>query len=293
MAGRSHLCVGIDPHPAALAAWGLADSAAALPGFAAALLDAAEAGGAAAVKPQSALFERHGAAGVAALEQVLAGARQRGLLSILDVKRGDIGSTMAAYAQAYLDDAAPLAADACTLSPYLGFASLAPALELAAKTGRGVFVLAFTSNPEGAAVQHAVTRGRLSVGESMIQAAAEYNAAWRAARAGRGAADGSWGPGAGRAGGAALGPAGLVVGATIGSLRPLGRKLIAQVGGPILAPGVGAQGAGPAELERLFGQARGLVLATASRAVAAAGPGGAELAGAVRRLAQAVAFLGN
>ena len=113
------------------------------------------AGTVAAVKPQSAFFERFGSAGVAVLERTLAGLRDAGTLSLLDVKRGDIGSTMAAYAQAYLADDSPLRADAITLSPYLGYGSLRPALDLARDTGRGVFVLALTSNPEGASVQHA------------------------------------------------------------------------------------------------------------------------------------------
>ena len=81
--------------------------------------------------------------------------REVGTLCIVDAKRGDIGSTMAGYAEAFLSDQSPLAGDAVTLSPYLGVGSLTPALELAKATGRGVFVLALTSNPEGASVQHA------------------------------------------------------------------------------------------------------------------------------------------
>src|SRR5690606_40863416 len=123
----------------------------------------------AALKPQSALFERHGAAGVAVLEEVLVACRDTGVLSVLDVKRGDIGSTMAAYAQAYLADGAPLAADAVTLSPFLGLGSLAPAVELAHATGRGVFVLALTSNPEGATVQHDVGPEGRSVAGALVQ----------------------------------------------------------------------------------------------------------------------------
>ncbi|MDR3107335.1 MAG: orotidine-5'-phosphate decarboxylase, partial [Bifidobacteriaceae bacterium] len=116
----SHLCVGIDPHPALLADWGLADTPQNLAFFGRCLIDAAAAGGAAAVKPQSALFERHGSRGIGALEEVLARAHEAGMLTILDVKRGDIGSTMAGYAEAYLSDTSPLAADAVTLAPYLG-----------------------------------------------------------------------------------------------------------------------------------------------------------------------------
>src|SRR5690606_1075091 len=127
------LCVGIDPHPRLLAAWGLPDDARGLREFALRVVEVLG-GRVAAPKPQSALFERHGSAGVAVLEDVLAACRGTGTLSVLDVKRGDIGSTMAGYAEAYLADGAPLAADAVTLSPYLGLGSLAPAIELAHAT---------------------------------------------------------------------------------------------------------------------------------------------------------------
>ena len=157
MDDQGPLCVGIDPHPSLLDAWGLADSAAGLRDFALRTVDAV-AGRVAAVKPQSAFFERHGSAGIAVLEETLAALRDVGTLSVLDVKRGDIGSTMAGYARAYLSDGAPLAADSITVSPYLGYGSLTPALDLAEASGRGIFVLALTSNPEGASTPSAGTR---------------------------------------------------------------------------------------------------------------------------------------
>ena len=157
------LCAGIDPHPALLAHWGLDETVQGLETFAMTCVEAF-AGTVAVVKPQSAFFERFGSAGVAVLERTLAGLREAGTLSLLDVKRGDIGSTMTAYAQAYLGRDSPLRADAITVSPFLGFESLRPALDLAHETGRGLFVLALTSNPEGAQVQHAISgwpqRGR-------------------------------------------------------------------------------------------------------------------------------------
>src|SRR5690625_513464 len=119
------LCVGIDPHPGLLERWGAEDSVDGLRRFALTTLEALE-GRVAALKPQSALFERFGSRGIAALEEVIAGCRDTGTLCILDAKRGDIGSTMAGYAAAYLGGGSPLAADAVTLSPYLGFGSLAP-----------------------------------------------------------------------------------------------------------------------------------------------------------------------
>ncbi|WP_196880979.1 orotidine-5'-phosphate decarboxylase [Arthrobacter sp. CAN_A214] len=260
---RSSLCVGIDPHPALLAAWGLNDSAAGLERFSLSVLDAVGPV-AAAVKPQVALYERHGSRGIAVLETVLARAADQGTLTIADAKRGDIGSTMTAYAEAWLADGSPLAADAVTLNPYLGFESLRPALDLARSTGRGVFVLALTSNPEGASVQHA--GGAASVALAITRAAAAENSIPHEA---------SITPGS----------VGLVVGATAGSaVKALGLDL-AALNGPILAPGVGAQGAGARELAATFGKALALVVPTSSRAVLAAGPTIEALRAAAREAA--------
>lgn len=255
-AAKGSLCVGIDPHPNLLASWGLEDSAAGLERFSLTVLDAV-APVAAALKPQVALYERHGSRGLAVLETVLARAAEAGVLTIADAKRGDIGSTMQAYADAWLGDDSPLAADAVTLNPYLGFESLRPAIDLAAATGRGVFVLALTSNPEGPSVQHA--GGAESVARSITRAAAAENA------------------------GPVPGHVGLVVGATIGdAAQRLGLDL-PSLNGPILAPGVGAQGAGVAELRSAFGDALPFVLPTSSRAVLAAGPGAADVRAAAER----------
>lgn len=255
------LCVGIDPHDHLLEAWGLPRTAAGVRDFS--LRTVSElAGSVAAVKPQSAFFEQYGSAGITALEETLAACRERGLISVLDVKRGDIGSTMGAYARAYLDPASALAADSITVSAYLGFGALDPAFELAKTHDRGIFVLALTSNPEGAQVQHA-RRGESAVGfgdsvaGSIVSQVAAANAA----------------DGAGRFG--------LVVGATIGSAaRDLGFDPTA-CNGPILAPGVGAQGAGITELIEVFGPAAiraNQILATTSRAVLGAGPQGLQAA---------------
>lgn len=258
MAVRGPLCAGIDPHPALLKSWGLADDAEGLRRFSLTVLEAV-ASSAAAIKPQVALYERHGSAGMAVLEELLAAARDESVLTIADAKRGDIGSTMAAYADAWLRDGSPLAADSVTLSPYLGFESLRPALDLAAETGRGVFVLALTSNPEGASVQH--FGGADSVARRITAAAATENTRY--------AGD--------------LGSVGLVVGATVGTaLRDLDVDL-AAVRGPILAPGLGAQGATPADLRTTFGAAFPQVLGTSSRDILAAGPELRGLREAARR----------
>ena len=250
MDDQGPLCVGIDPHPSLLDAWGLADSAAGLRDFALRTVDAV-AGRVAAVKPQSAFFECHGSAGIAVLEETLAALRDVGTLSVLDVKRGDIGSTMVGYAQAYLSDGAPLAADSITVSPYLGYGSLTPALDLAEASGRGIFVLALTSNPEGATVQHAI-RGDQAVAAGVVEGVTASNAP---------------ASGEGR-----LGSIGLVVGATVGEAVSHLEIDLLHANGPLLAPGVGAQGAGPAELESVFGAARRHVLASTSRGVLQAGP---------------------
>ncbi|MGL5817111.1 MAG: orotidine-5'-phosphate decarboxylase [Phycicoccus sp.] len=260
-------CPGIDPHPALLAAWGLPDTVDGLRRFAMTCVEAFG-GSVAAVKPQSAFFERFGSAGVALLEQVLAGLRDTGTPAVLDVKRGDIGSTMEGYARAYLDEGAPLRADAITVSPYLGYESLRPALDLARTTGRGVFVLTLTSNPEGAQVQHAAIEGR-SVARSVVDGVTEDNAAARL--------------------GGRLGSVGMVVGATVGTaVVDLGLDL-AHAAGPVLAPGLGAQGGTADSLGATFGDALPQVLGTASREVLAAGPGVRSLRAAARAAAEALA----
>ena len=253
--GRGRLCVGIDPHPGLLDAWGLTDSPFGLEKFAMTAVEAL-AGSVAVVKPQSAFFERHGSAGIAVLEKVVEACRAVGALVLLDVKRGDIGSTVQAYADAYLDPASPLAADAVTASPFLGFGSLDPMLDTAQKHDRGVFVLALTSNPEGPSVQHAGGPGS-SVAGGIVAAVREDNR--RAARKGL------------------MGSVGMVVGATTGSaVEHLGLDL-ASANAPLLAPGIGAQGGTADDLRRVFGAALPHVLATSSREVLAAGPDVAAL----------------
>lgn len=260
------LCVGIDPHPQLLAQWGMPDTAESLLAFGETVLEASMRS-CAAVKPNAAFFERHGARGIAALERILGTARDNGIITILDAKRGDIGSTMAAYADAFLRPGAPLEADAITVSPYLGFGSLAPALELAEDNGKGLFVLALTSNREGASVQHAIGEDG-PVAKSIADAAAELN---------RGAQP--------------MGSVGLVVGATVGeAVSTLGIDL-AAVNGPLLSPGVGAQGASPADVAAVFGNATSNVLVSQSRGVLQAGPFVEKLRGAIQAAAGAASFI--
>ena len=253
-AARGRLCVGIDPHPGILASWDLPSDISGLERCARGMVEAL--GDLVPVfKPQSAFFEVHGSAGIAVLERTLSDITDAGALSLLDVKRGDIGSTMAAYAAAYLADGSPLAADAITLNPYLGFGSLDSAIDLAVSSGRGVYVLSLTSNPEGPAVQRATIRNGRTVGQLIIDEAAGRN------------------PGPG------LGSVGVVVGATISAPE----VDFGTLNGSILAPGLGAQGATATDLARVFGQARAHVLPAMSREVMGGGPAPAGLRDAVLR----------
>ena len=247
---RGPLCAGIDPHRGLVESWGLTYDVSGLERFALTCVEAF-AGRVAAVKPQSAFFEVFGSRGVAVLERVLTELREAGTLTILDAKRGDIGSTMTAYAEAFLGEDAVAPPDALTVSPYLGYESLRPAIDLAERTGRGLFVLALTSNPEGASVQHAVRDG-VSVAASIVGGAAKDNAAAH----GRGE----------------LGSIGLVIGATVGTaVQDLGLDLVAAAT-PVLAPGFGAQGGTVDSLRSTFGAAREQVLAASSREILGAGP---------------------
>lgn len=261
MAERGPLCVGIDPHPNLLEQWGLEDSAAGLAAFTEAVYEGC-APFAAVLKPQVALFERHGSAGLAVLEALFARAATDGVLIVADAKRGDIGSTMKAYADAWLGSSSPLGTDSVTLSPYLGFESLRPALDLAAQNDRGTFVLALTSNPEGKSVQHVgASESEGAVAKRIIAAATAENASrqWEQ-----------------------MGPCGLVVGATVGqALVDLGIDL-GSFNGPILSPGYGAQGASAADLYRVFAGVESQVLVNSSRGVLSAGPSVEALAQAAQ-----------
>jgi orotidine-5'-phosphate decarboxylase len=257
---RGPLCLGIDPHPELLRAWGLPEDPYGLARFADACVDAFAAF--AVVKPQVAFFEAYGSAGYAVLERTIAALRDAGALVLADAKRGDIGSTMAAYAAAWAGDS-PLAVDAVTASPYLGFGSLCPLLDTAAAHQRGVFVLAATSNPEGVQVQRADVGGR-TVAQSIVDAVAAVN----------------------RKALPAPGSVGVVVGATAQHIPDL-----SDLGGPVLVPGVGAQGGRAEALAGLGGAPPGRLLPAVSREVLRAGPDVAALRAAAERMRDAVGYL--
>lgn len=238
------LCVGIDPSSQSLADWGLPDSASGSLEFARGVMESCV-GRVAIIKPQAAYFERFGSAGFIALETVISEARSSGLCVIADSKRGDIGTTMEGYASAWLDDG-PLACDAMTASPYLGFDALEPAFATADSTGSTVFVLAATSNTNAELVQQARAEG-LSVAQHVVDAARD------------------------RSGDS------FSVGVVVGATRPLADSGITAEslhGVLILAPGFGAQGASMSDLGDIFGSAHATVIPSVSRSVVNDGSSG-------------------
>ncbi|MFF1541578.1 orotidine-5'-phosphate decarboxylase [Microbacterium sp. NPDC058269] len=246
---RGPLCVGIDPHAALLAAWGLTDDAQGVREFGLRTVEAAT-GKVAVVKLQVSFFERFGSRGIGALEDVLGAARAAGLLVIADAKRGDIGSTMDDYARAWLTPGSPLEADALTVSPFLGVGALDGTFAVAETYGKGVFVLAATSNPEAEGLQRSTGTTGKTVSASVIAEVSARNAELAPA--------GEWGS------------FGFVIGATvdwtqagIGAFSPAA---------PILAPGFGAQGATPTDLRPRFGEMSEAVIASESRSILSAGP---------------------
>ncbi|WP_235476425.1 orotidine-5'-phosphate decarboxylase [Frigoribacterium sp. Leaf263] len=262
--GRSGpLCVGIDPHGHLLDAWGLSRGADGVREFGLRVVEAVWRGGAGIVKPQVAFYERWGSAGFAALEDVLDAARQAGLLVVGDAKRGDIGSTMDAYGDAWFDTGSPLRVDALTVSPYLGFASMTGLVARARRSGAGLFVLGATSNPEARVTQSARRTdpdGTVrTVAGGIVDDVLHDNQ---------------------NAGETRFGSVGLVLGATV-DLVDAGIDVDLLTTTPILAPGFGHQGARYRDIPSLFGSASRSVLVSTSRALLDRGPAG--LADAVRR----------
>lgn len=256
---RSPLCVGIDPSADSLKEWGLNDDAAGLRAFCERMV-AVCAPLVAAIKPQAAFFERHGAAGMEVLHRTVAAIHGHGALAIIDAKCGDIASTAAAYGEAFLGPASPFGGDALTLSPYLGFGSLLPILEIAEREAAGVFVVVRSSNPEGAELQQAVMADGRSVAERLADDIAAHN------------------------GTGGLGPVGAVVGGTLGGeVAALAARMPNAL---LLVPGIGAQGATIADVRHNFAAHYARVIPSVSRSIARAGPDPAALQ---RRVEQHVA----
>ena len=251
-AARGPLVWGLDPSGGLLESWGLGDSPDGLDRFADIMLAAAP-GVVGLVKPQSAFYERHGWRGVRTLQRLTEDARAAGLLVILDVKRGDVGSTNDAYAEAYLGKGAPLAADAITVHPYLGTGAMAAYVSRAHESGSCVLVVTRSSNPEGRAIQAAQVPGTGQTVESQLLADIA-------------ALNSRLAPGQ-------LGPAGAVIGPT--HIEP--ELDLAAASCLFLAPGVGTQGATPADVARVFAACPDRVMPSASRSLLRPGPDVARL----------------
>jgi orotidine-5'-phosphate decarboxylase len=258
-AAQGPLVFGLDPAADLLTSWGLGDSADGLDRFADIVL-AGAAGTVGLVKPQSAFYERHGWRGVRTLQRLVASARGAGLLVILDVKRGDVGSTNDAYAEAYLGKGAPLAADAITVHPYLGLGAMGAFVSRAAESESCLLVVTRSSNPDGRVIQAAAAAAGLSVEQLLLRDIGTLNTLFA--------------PGE-------IGPVGAVVGPT--HLRP--ELDLAAANCVFLAPGVGAQGAAPADVAAVFAACPDRVMPSASRSLLSAGPDVARLRDALSALA--------
>ena len=244
-------CVGIDPAPQTLIAWGLEDSSKGARSFAFTMLEAAV-DTAALVKPQVAYFERFGAEGYAVLTDVIREARRQGLLVVADAKRGDIGPTIDAYGSAWLGNDAPMQVDAMTVTPYLGFASLKPLLGRAYDAGAYVFVVVRSSNPEGTTLQE---HGSPKIWHQLL----EDIALWEENRGHK--------------------TVGAVVGATVpADLKYALDRLPAAY---FLAPGIGTQGATIEDVAALT-KCRRRIIVSSSRALAAKGPIVSNIRAAIR-----------
>jgi orotidine-5'-phosphate decarboxylase len=261
---RGPLAWGLDPSGDLLDRWGLGDTPDGLDRFVDVVLPiAAETVGL--VKPQAAFYERHGWRGIRTLTRLIDGARSTGLLVVLDAKRGDVGSTNQAYAEAYLGPDAPMESDALTVHPYLGVAAMRSFVDRAAASGSCLLIVTRSSNAEGRSVQASVDEAGRSVEQAVLDQIGALN---------RELAPGG------------VGPIGAVVGPT--HLAP-GLDLVAP-GALYLAPGVGRQGATPGDVAEVFASCPDRVIPSASRSLLASPDAGrladeaAELAGELRRL---------
>jgi orotidine-5'-phosphate decarboxylase len=245
--GFGHLCVGIDPHAELLDEHGFDQSPDGLFSFSMQML-ASLSGIVGIIKPQVSFYERFGSQGFAVLEKVLYEANKAGFLVIADAKRGDIGTTMAAYTSAWIDKDAPFICDALTVNPYLGVGALHPAVTACVERGKGLFVLSASSNPEALSLQSA-TQNQVSVARSVAEEVAVLNRHSAQSRV-------------------TFGSVGLVLGATV-DLANLGLANLNQNSEhhrtPILAPGFGAQGAKLSEARTIFGSDADSVIYSISR----------------------------
>jgi orotidine-5'-phosphate decarboxylase len=257
---HSPLCVGIDPSASLLKSCGLPDSADGALAFGQRVLEAAEFR-ISIIKPQSAFFERFGSAGFKAMEELVAVARSKGVLVLLDGKRGDIDTTGAAYAESFFGPSSSLHVDAVTTHAYLGIGALQSFFDIAVRAGAGVFVVVRSSNPEGRELQFAKLSNGQTVAQHLAHEITQRN----------------------RALGTGVGPLGAVVGATCEDAGAIVDEMPQSY---ILAPGVGAQGATMRDIAVRMPNAKSRVLASVSRAILANGSTPQDMRTTIRALQQ-------
>ena len=250
---------GLDPSAELLESWGFSDSPDGLDRFADLMIEAVP-GVVGLVKPQSAFYERHGWRGIRTLQRLIEGMRSAGVLAVLDVKRGDVGTTNAAYAETFLGPGAPLEADAVTVHPYLGLGAMDAFVSLAHSSGACLLVVTRSTNPQGRVVQAARGDDGLSVEAALLAEIGRLNAEL---------APGQIGP----------------VGAVVGSAHLEPSLDLAAANAIFLAPGVGTQGATSSDVARTFAACPDRVMPSASRSLLAAGPAIAALRDAAHALA--------
>ena len=250
---------GLDPSGAMLDGWGVGDTPEGLDRFADIVLEAAR-GTVGLVKCQAAFYERHGWRGFRTLQRLIGDAQSAGLLVLLDAKRGDVGSTNDAYAEAYLGAGAPLGADALTVHPYLGLGAMGTFVSRAQQSGSCLLVVTRSSNPEGRVVQSARSPSGLTVEEGLLVAIGELNA--------------QLAPGE-------IGPIGAVIGPT--HIDPPLDLVASQA--LFLAPGVGVQGATAEDVARVFAACPDRVMPSASRSLLVDGPDVGRLRDTAAKLA--------
>ena len=251
---------GLDPSGAVLDDWGVGDTPEGLDRFADIVLEAAH-GTVGLVKCQAAFYERHGWRGFRTLQRLIGEAQSAGMLVIVDAKRGDVGSTNDAYAEAYLGAGAPLSADALTVHPYLGLGAMGMFVSRAHESGSCLLVVTRSSNPEGRVVQSAIDPSGRTVEEGLLVAIGEFNA---------------------RLAPGEIGPIGAVVGPT--HIDPPLDLVAPQA--LFLAPGVGAQGATVRDVAQVFSACPDRVMPSASRSLLGDGPDVGRLRDTAARLAE-------
>jgi len=243
------LCVGIDPHASLLIENGLDDSLEGLDRFSRTVLEHA-CGLVGIIKYQVSFYERFGPEGLMVLQQQLRLAKDAGLLVIADAKRGDIGSTMEAYSEAWLGKDAAFLCDALTVSSFLGVGALEPAISAAVERGKGLFVLCATSNPEARLIQQSRNQS-VTVSGQVAAEVERYNKLTSQSNS-------------------KFGSIGLVVGATI-DLQSQGLESLNSqsktLRSPILAPGFGAQGVHLSQAKAIFPATHSDTIFSISRSV--------------------------